>query len=298
MLPWFDVFLQIPSAFPHSLHTHFSLLFLPRTVMITKLLRQSGWRGSSLLPTRAGPWQSTRVDTRAPSALRRLVYIAAVSALALLLLLAVVRTLSPSPPIADVTLLPPPSLLTVRSQLHAPKAQISEMLVDVDAVGAGAGAGAAGATPPEAAPVVTVPPAAAGAPAAPDAPAPAPAHPDDPLLFIVISATRPNGTDYATPLLREIFAAFAAASPSSESKLRVLLYDADLPSARRPAAWFDALPGGVEVRRAPKEALAQLASVNTDPRRDKHHDPAPRIAWRTKGAKVSSQSHSHTAHTR
>jgi hypothetical protein len=108
----------------------------------------------------------------------------------------------------------------------------------------------------------------------------------DPLLFIVVSASRPNGTDYASPLLASILSGFRSAGGG---KIRVLLYDADLPTKRRPPSFFAALPSEVEIHRAPAEALAELASVNDDPRLDKHHDPADRIRWRTKMSKVSAQ---------
>jgi len=125
-----------------------------------------------------------------------------------------------------------------------------------------------------------------GSPSSSD-PAPLPLQPvpgAENLLFIVSSVTRPNGTDYVSLLLASIIAGHAASSPPLDSRLRVLLYDADPPERRRPASWFAALPPGVEVRRPPASALAELAAVNTDPRKDKHHDPSDRIQWRTKGA--------------
>ncbi len=106
-----------------------------------------------------------------------------------------------------------------------------------------------------------------------------------PLLFIVVSTQRPQGVDYASELLRSIYDGFALYDPPIGSRLRVILFDADLPEHRREDSWFAALPTGLEVFRATADALAELATVNDDPRFDKHHDPVQRIRRRTKGAK-------------
>lgn len=102
-----------------------------------------------------------------------------------------------------------------------------------------------------------------------------------PLVFIVISASRPLGIDYASALLHSI----VQSGERAGFRLRVLLYDADPPAMRRAPSWFDALPASVEVHRASSDALAELATVDVSTTRDRHHDPMSRILWRTKGAK-------------
>jgi len=122
----------------------------------------------------------------------------------------------------------------------------------------------------------------------------------DPLLFIVVTASRPNGTDYSAALLTHLLSAFRLTDPSGgHGKLKVLLYDADPPEKRRPASYFASLPSAVEVHHASAAQLAELASVNDNPTFDKHHDPPARIRWRAKGSfdllRVLELAHTHAS---
>lgn len=120
--------------------------------------------------------------------------------------------------------------------------------------------------------------------------------PSVPLLVVVASASRPGGKDYVSVLLHSI------AEQSREFPafhIHLVMFDADLSPHRRSPAWFDSLPREVEVVHASDAVMDLMATVNLDPTKDKHHDPAPRIRWRTKGAydllQVLSLAHSYYA---
>lgn len=105
----------------------------------------------------------------------------------------------------------------------------------------------------------------------------------NPYVFIVMSSARPKGPDYASDLIRQIF----AQSPEPQSRARVILFDADPAEKRRPDEWFNSLPHSVEVRHAPAATVTLMASLNsttTDKNAEAPPPSSPRTAWRTKSA--------------
>ena len=95
-------------------------------------------------------------------------------------------------------------------------------------------------------------------------------------FVVVVSATRPNGADYALPLLTKL-----ANQPLKAGTWTINLLDVDPPDRKRPSTWFERLPPATHVLTSSPEPL----NVTLDPKQDKLKDSPERIAWRAKEAR-------------